>query len=94
MPSRRRTWDRSGQQRPWDVYRADCGCWHAVLGARIWEPCMAHQGEGHLCVLSAGDGGVWVARCLVSECAWRTSWAQEDWAVVAAQEHWQATRAR
>lgn len=101
MPARarRRTWEHPGPDaaRPIGIYRQPCGCWWDGYGDRLWEPCMTHEGEGHLSVLSTGqgpDGSASVARCLVIECAWRTEQAREDWAASAAQEHWHDTRAR
>jgi hypothetical protein len=89
-----RTWDHPAPAAvPPGVYRLGCGCWRDGYSDRMWEPCMAHEGEGHLAVISTDqDGGVSVARCLVHECRWRTEQGREAWAVAAAREHWEATR--
>jgi hypothetical protein len=98
-PRRQQTWPHPGPGgwRPLGVFQApgDCGCWiDGYRDGELWEPCMAHEGEGHLSAISPDqDGGVTVARCLVRTCGWRESWAQEGWAVAAAQKHWQETRA-
>jgi hypothetical protein len=96
VPGMRRTWSHPGPGawRPLFVVRLACGCWvDTLLADRMWEPCMAHETEGHLSVLSTGQAdGVTVARCLVSVCPWQESWAQEIWAVDAAVRHWEETR--
>jgi hypothetical protein len=56
---------------------------------------MTHEAEGHLSVVSVGqgtDGGASVARCLVLSCPWKTEQAREAWAVAEAQQHWLETR--
>lgn len=89
----RRTWTRSAPgERPLGVYRRPCGCWWDGVGDRMWEPCVAHEADGHLSVISPDQDGVAVARCLVRDCAWQESWAVEEWAVQAAVRHWDATR--
>lgn len=91
----RRTWTHPGEQawRPLFVVRQPCGCWTDELAeGRMWEPCMAHEADGHLSAISEDSGGMAVARCLVGVCDWQESWAQEDWAVRAAVRHWEDTR--
>jgi hypothetical protein len=90
----RRTWEHA-RWHPWGVGQLSCGCWWDVIAGRMWEPCMTHEGDGHLAAISTDqDGGVVVARCLVLTCGWQASLARENWAVQAAQEHWQETRER
>lgn len=88
----RRTWTRQapGAWRPLGVHRLSCGCWWDGYGDRMWEPCMAHEGEGHLSVISESDG-LAVVRCLV--CRFTETWAQQSRAAGRAQEHWSDTRA-
>lgn len=90
-------WQHRQTAEPPGVYRLACGCRWDGYADRMWEPCMTHQAEGHLSVLSEGqgpDGGAWVARCLVLECRWSTEQAREAWASAAAQQHWRDTRAQ
>lgn len=89
-----RTWTRAapGDWRPLGVYRRSCGCWWDSYGNRMWEPCHAHEAEGHLSVITTTDSGISVARCLVGECGWTESWARDTWAVDAARGHWAGTR--
>lgn len=92
----RRTW-RHGEVKaaldpPGYMVRQDCGCWWDTLGARIWEPCMAHEGEGHLSVISVYETGGAVARCLAGDCGWTVEVWTEYQAVAEAQQHWVETR--
>lgn len=92
-----RTWQRRTDAAPPGVSRLRCGCRWDGYADRMWQPCMTHEGEGHLAVVSVGqgpDGSASVARCLVLTCDWRTEQAQEAWAVAAAQQHWTDTRAQ
>lgn len=89
------TWEHvHGKPRDWMplyIRRLACGCYVDDLSdGAIWEPCMAHEGEGHLAVLSEQDG-LHVARCLVLICDWQTSLLWEVDAISAAQEHWRRT---
>jgi hypothetical protein len=69
----------------------DCGCMVDDLAdGMMWKPCMAHEGDGHLCVISEQDG-MWVVRCLVLVCRFSQTRAYEADAVGAAQGHWQET---
>ncbi|HEX8321571.1 hypothetical protein [Longimicrobium sp.] len=92
----RRTWQHRGGQdwRPLFITRLDCGCWIDSMATpvRMWEPCMAHEADGHLAAIS-DDDGMTVARCLVRDCKWTVREFYESVAVRAAQDHWQDTRA-
>ena len=88
-----RTWARRGHN-PWSpfgVVRQACGCRWDNLAGRMWEPCRAHEAEGHLSAVTERDGLV-RARCLVRDCDWGTDVASEWSAVLAAQDHWTDTR--
>lgn len=95
---RPRTWDGRHRTRTdlggWGlvgVWQAPCGCWTDTIGHEIWEPCPAHEGDGHLAEIGEEDG-LWVARCLVAGCRWQASLAGAVDAVTAAQQHWRDTR--
>lgn len=106
MTERERTWDArhrfaavwraSGlgpDQSGAGLARAACGCVQDLYsGGRTWEPCMAHETDGHLSVVSEQDG-VHVARCLVLRCDWRATQVTPEAAVEAAQAHWRQTAA-
>jgi hypothetical protein len=56
---------------------------------------MAHESEGHRSVISVDqEGGASVARCLVRDCDFKSTQANEAWAVNEAQQHWERTRQR
>jgi hypothetical protein len=77
---------------PIGLAREDCGCLTDRLsGSRMWRPCMAHESEGHVAVISEVDG-MHVARCLVLACPWSETRQWEHDAIGAAQEHWRQTR--
>ena len=91
-------WEGAGQQPdswlPLYIRKLDCGCLVDDLSdSEIWEPCMAHEADGHLAAISEQDS-VHVARCLVLTCGWREDWFKEADAVGAAQQHWLDTRAQ
>jgi hypothetical protein len=91
----RRTWEHAGSGEPWHPLfsiRLACGCWVDGIGSRIWEPCMAHEGEGHVSAVSVYVGGGATARCLVRDCRWRHEAWTEAAAVSEAQDHWVQTR--
>jgi hypothetical protein len=88
-----RTWRHGDGWHPLFVGQLTCGCWQDGIDLRIWEPCMAHEGEGHLSALSDADDGTTIARCLVLDCRWVTTRADGMDAVRAAQDHWASTRA-
>lgn len=70
-----------------------CGCLvDTFYGDEMREPCMAHEGEGHVSALSEGEDGMHVARCLVLACPWGESHVWESDAISAAQAHWRKTR--
>lgn len=87
-----RTWQHREPEawRPLFSVQDPCGCWTSWGG--MLEPCMAHESEGHVSVISPDQDGLAVARCLVGECAWMVSLTTEGWAVEAAQKHWSDTR--
>lgn len=89
-----RTWERKPPDawRPLFTSRLACGCWTDDWTGQVREPCVAHESEGHVSVVSPDQDGVAVARCLVRECRWQESRATEGWAVEAAQRHWADTR--
>lgn len=76
---------------PFGARQLECGCWVDLISGSMREPCMAHEGEGHLSAISEQDA-LWAVRCLVGICPWGETWAREDWAVAAAQKHWDETR--
>lgn len=76
---------------PFGLRRLGCGCVvDDFSNGMTWEPCMAHEGDGHLAAISDQDG-LHVARCLVLTCPWQQSWMHEGDAISAAQEHWRGT---
>lgn len=93
-----RTWPpRRGPHdyRPLGVQSLECGCWVDSWNLRMWEPCPAHEPEGHVAVIGKGQvaaGSFFVARCLNPACTWV---AREFYVAVAqsmAQDHWAQTR--
>jgi hypothetical protein len=88
-------WEGGGHPRGWvplGIRKLDCGCFvDDFSDGVIWEPCMAHEGEGHMSAISDQDG-MHVARCLVVVCPWQETWMYETDAVGAAQKHWRETR--
>jgi hypothetical protein len=77
---------------PLGIRKLGCGCFvDDFSDGVIWEPCMAHEGDGHLAAVSEQDG-LHVARCLVVTCPWTETWLRESDAVGAAQQHWLMTR--
>lgn len=84
---------------PLGFERQACGCLVDTFRTRevqgqtepmMWRPCMAHEGEGHLSVLSEQDG-MSVAVCLVGTCGWKAARYWTNDAIQAAQQHWMAT---
>lgn len=101
MTDEQRTWDlRHAYHSTWTAAMASplagmgqqgCGCLVDIINnGRIWEPCMAHEGQGHLAVISEQDG-MFVARCLVLICDWKITEMWETTATEAAQQHWRDT---
>lgn len=107
MAAERRTWDlRHTYHETWigvgsppswlqpGMEQRACGCLTDLMdGGRIWEPCMAHEGDGHLSVISEQQDGMFVARCLVIRCPWVVHHFSEVTATGAAQQHWIETAA-
>lgn len=76
---------------PLGIRKLACGCFvDDYSDGVIWEPCMAHEGDGHLACISEQDG-MHVARCIVLICPWREDHFHEVDAVNAAQTHWRKT---
>jgi hypothetical protein len=73
------------------VHALACGCLVDTYNGQIWEPCMAHEADGHLAVIIETDG-MHVARCLVLRCGWQETHIREIDTVRAAQAHWRGTR--
>ena len=91
----RRTWEHASGGDPWHPLfsvRLACGCWLDGIGSRVWEPCMAHESEGHVSAVSVYDDGRSVARCLAGPCRWTVEVFTEAAAIAEAQGHWVETR--
>jgi hypothetical protein len=88
-------WDATGGQGwlPFGLERDGCGCIrNRFNGGVIWEPCMAHESDGHLCAISEEkDPAMHVARCLVLACRFEDRRFHESDAITAAQQHWRET---
>jgi hypothetical protein len=98
MSQQQRTWDhRRGIRMDLDgaggLLALACGCRVDYMDGGTWEPCRAHEGQGHLSAISEQDGA-WIACCLVGRCGWRVTLAYEWLAQDAAVSHWNNTAQR
>lgn len=93
--SERRTWahmDGTESWRPMFIRPLGCGCLWDEIAARVWEPCMAHESEGHVSAVSVYEDGSAVWRCLAGDCKAGEQAFTEAAAIEDAKQHWAQTR--